>query len=91
MSGVDAIARLKRALQHWGDAERGDVSWNLAVTLGGETGTVVGSNERSRSDYRQRRAAALRAEGVPDKQIARKLGCDPKTIRNWLGPRETAT
>lgn len=33
---------------------------------------------------RQLRAVALRAEGLPEKEIARQLNSDVKTVRGWL-------
>lgn len=34
----------------------------------------------------RRKARALRNEGLGDREIAKRMGIDKKTVRNWLGP-----
>ncbi len=69
-------------------AKVGDMPWGFAGILPADAEKVLAVKQDTRQAWQKKRAAALRAEGVPDKQIAHQLGYDPKTIRNWLGPRE---
>ncbi len=79
--------RLHVALVGWIAAKAGDARWNLAAMTIVEAEEVITKKRDTRLEWQKKRAAALRAEGISDKRIAHQLGYDPKTIRNWLGPR----
>lgn len=87
-SAATLRGHLHVALVRWIAAKAGDAQRNLADITIAEAEKLIAVKRDTRQEWQKKRAAALRAEGVPDKQIAHQLGYDPKTIRNWLGPRK---
>jgi hypothetical protein len=71
----------------------GNRQYNLNLITGEELRVLVG-RERDELDERdmaerQRRAAAMRDEGLTDTQIADAFGRSGKAVRDWLGPKNT--
>ncbi len=68
---------------------------NIHQTSGAEAKAYIGGEreafEQRRMQIRTGRAAHLRAEGRSDIAIARQMGVQPKTIRDWLGPRSSVS
>lgn len=79
-------ARLHALLAGWFTAKHGGIEQEKPPPVG-EAHAVLRGQRESRREWQKRRAAALRAEGVSDNQIAQRLRVDPKMLRIWLGNR----
>jgi DNA-binding NarL/FixJ family response regulator len=54
------------------------IDWSLSKKI------PVKLDGRKKEHPQQQEALALIQEGVPNKEIARRIGVSPKTIRNWI-------
>ncbi len=80
--------QLHAAIVGWIAGLAGDVVRSPLDQGADEAKALLARQRVHHTEWRKKRAAALRAAGRSDKKIGQLLGVDPKMIRNWLGPRQ---
>jgi hypothetical protein len=84
LRGALHLAVLTRLARGRGD----DAVFSIADTSTAQARAEIGKLRNERAERKRAQADELRRQGVPDRQIARLLNIPPKSIRDWLHPKE---
>jgi hypothetical protein len=76
----------------WLSMLAGELRLNVFAITGNEARNLITEQRKirrqARSTWQRVQAESLRRQGISDNEIASRLHCSPKAIRDWLGPRE---